>query len=71
MVKVPPMHNDTNISSIINNIPNSIIKYKLDPTIISIIVIININFLKPNLSMKMPQINLENPFTILNKNPVI
>jgi len=71
MVKVPPIHNDTSISSIINNIPNSIIKYKLDPTIISIIVIININFLKPNLSMKMPQINLENPFTILNKNPVI
>ena len=65
------MHNDTSISSIINNIPNSTIKYKLDPTIISIIVIININVLNPNLSEKKPHINLEHPFTILKKKPDI
>ena len=39
-------------------------------TINSIILIININILKLNLSIKNPHINLVPPFTSPNKNPI-
>jgi hypothetical protein len=44
-------------------------KYKVIEIVISIPVMINIRTLKPNLSIKYPHKNLENPLIIPNKNP--
>lgn len=61
MTKDPPIQEETNKSENAYIVLNLTIKYILEPTTISIIVITIINFLNPNLSIKKPQMNLENP----------
>ena len=53
----------------INILSKLTIKYIVKPINISIKVIINIIFLNPNLSKKIPHINLENPFIKLKIKP--